>query len=81
MNHDEIDFRSETWRAIRAHAQKQLDELRLRNDAPSDAMTTAGTRGRIAVWKELLAMPEEAAKALERAALANEAGANGFDGY
>lgn len=52
-----IDLNSPTWRAVSAHAQQQIATLREKNDSPSmDATRTAETRGRIAAWKELLAL-------------------------
>jgi hypothetical protein len=52
-----LDLNSPTWRAVSAHAQKQIATLREKNDSPSmDAIRTAETRGRIAAWKELLAL-------------------------
>lgn len=61
----EIDFGSPTWKAIHAYAQAELDRLRLENDRASlDATQTAALRGRIAAFKDLLALaakpaPEE----------------------
>lgn len=53
----QIDTNSPTWRALERHAQQQIATLRERNDSPSlDEMRTADTRGRIAAWKELLAL-------------------------
>lgn len=57
----EIEPRSTTWRLIEQHAEKRLTELRLRNDRMSMGPDeTAHTRGQIAAWKELLALPEKA---------------------
>lgn len=64
----EIDFDSDTWRVIATHAQAQLDQLRKNNDSASyDAVATAGLRGRIAVWKELLELPAKRDKAQRQA--------------
>lgn len=64
----EIDFDSDAWKVIATHAQKQLDDLRLKNDSYSlDALATAVTRGRIAVWKDLLDLPAKRRKAEELA--------------
>lgn len=64
----EIDFDSDAWSVIATHAQKQLDDLRLKNDSTSlDALATAVTRGRIAVWKDLLDLPAKRRKAEELA--------------
>lgn len=52
-----LDTNSPTWHAIEQHAQAQIATLRERNDSPSlDALQTADTRGRIAAWKQLLAL-------------------------
>lgn len=64
----EIDFDSDAWKTIEAHARKQLDELRLSNDKTShDATATAVIRGRIAAWKELLELPEKRREAERKA--------------
>lgn len=64
----EIDFDSDAWKVIEAHARKQLDDLRLKNDGfGHDLQTTSVIRGRIAVWKELLDMPTKRREAEERA--------------
>ncbi len=56
-----IDLTSPTWRAIERTAQEQIDTLRVKNDSPSmDALRTAELRGRIAAWKELLALAKPA---------------------
>lgn len=53
----DLDFTSSTWRALVQHARQQIDTLREKNDSPSmDAIRTAELRGRIAAWKELLAL-------------------------
>ncbi len=55
------DFNSPTWRAIEQVAQSRIAMLREKNDSPSmDALRTAETRGRIAAWKELLALANPA---------------------
>lgn len=57
----ELEFTSQTWRALEHHAQQQIATLREKNDSPSmDALRTAETRGRIAAWKELLALAKPA---------------------
>lgn len=56
-----IDFTSPTWHAIERHANAQIDTLRKKNDSPTmDALRTAELRGRIAAWKELLALDPSA---------------------
>lgn len=56
-----IDFTSPTWRAIDQLAQDRIATLREKNDSPSmDAVRTAELRGRIAAWKELLALANPA---------------------
>lgn len=57
-----LDFISPTWHAIEQLAQAQLATLREKNDSPTlDATRTAEVRGRIAAWKELLALAEQPA--------------------
>ena len=52
-----LDTQSPTWRAIEQYAQRQVAGLREKNDGFSqDAIATAALRGRIAVWKEVLAL-------------------------
>ncbi|WP_429951394.1 hypothetical protein ACQYWY_06865 [Comamonas sediminis] len=52
-----IDPHSQTWRAIEQHARTQIATLREKNDSQSlDALRTADLRGRIASWKDLLAL-------------------------
>lgn len=54
-----LDFTSPTWRAIERYVNAQLDMLRTKNDSPTlDALRTAELRGRIAAWKELLALAQ-----------------------
>lgn len=56
-----LDLTSPTWRAIEQHAQERVATLREKNDSPSmDAIRTAELRGRIAAWKELLALASPA---------------------
>lgn len=56
-----IDFTSPTWRTVEQFAQGRLDTLREKNDSPSmDAIRTAELRGRIAAWKDLLALANPA---------------------
>ena len=57
MTQQAIDFTSPTWHAIQTMAATKLQELREQNDNQAlDATATANKRGRIAVWKELLAL-------------------------
>lgn len=64
----EIDFDSDAWKTIEAHARKQLDELRLSNDKASlDATATSVLRGRIAAWKDLLELPAKRREAERKA--------------
>lgn len=52
-----LDPQSPTWHAIERHALAQIAMLREKNDNPhTDATRTALFRGRIAAWKELLAL-------------------------
>lgn len=59
MSKPAIDFASPTWHAIQTLAAQKVAQLREQNDSPAlDAVTTAQKRGRIAAWKELLALAE-----------------------
>lgn len=52
-----LDFTSPTWRTLSEHAHQQIAVLREKNDSTSlDALRTAELRGRIAIWKDLLAL-------------------------
>ena len=56
-----LDFTSTTWRVIERTAQERIATLREKNDSPSmDATRTAELRGRIAAWKDLLALANPA---------------------
>ena len=52
----EIDFRSETWKAIKARAEDRLAAARKRNDGALTPDQTATLRGTIAAYKEILAL-------------------------
>lgn len=59
MSKPAIDFTSPTWHAVQALAAQKVAQLREQNDSPTlDALATANKRGRIAAWKELLALAE-----------------------
>lgn len=61
MNLKGLDVNSPTWHSLEQFAQQQVDTLREKNDSFSlDPMRTAEIRGRIAVWKELLALAQPA---------------------
>ena len=56
-----LDLTSLTWRKLQQHAESQIATLREKNDSPNlDALRTAEIRGRIAAWKELLALAKPA---------------------
>lgn len=56
-----LDLTSPTWRAIEQTAQARIATLREKNDSLSmDAIRTAELRGRIAAWKDLLALAKPA---------------------
>lgn len=46
------------WNDVVAWAQSQLDQARIKNDGDVDASGTATLRGRIALLKELIALPD-----------------------
>lgn len=52
----EIDFRSETWKAIKARTEDRLSAARKRNDGALTPDQTATLRGTIAAYKEILAL-------------------------
>ena len=56
----EIDFRSDTWRALEEMATTKLDGLRRKNDGQLDELKTAHLRGRIAELKDLLTLAQPA---------------------
>lgn len=59
MSKPAIDFTSPTWYAVQALAAQKVAQLREQNDSPMlDAVATANKRGRIAAWKELLALAD-----------------------
>ena len=59
MSKPAIDFTSPTWHAVQALTAQKVAQLREQNDSPAlDAVATANKRGRIAAWKELLALAE-----------------------
>lgn len=56
----EIDFRSDTWRAIEQRATNRLAEFRQKNDGHLSFDDTLRLRGRIAELKELLTLAKPA---------------------
>ena len=56
----EIDYRSETWKALEERASNKLDSLRRKNDGQLDDLATAHLRGRIAELKDLLTLAKPA---------------------
>jgi hypothetical protein len=56
-----IDFGSSSWRELDRLLRQKLETLREKNDNPLDLSETADIRGRIAVIKELLALPRTSA--------------------
>ena len=67
MSKPAIDFASPTWHAIQTLAAQKVAQLREQNDSPTlDAVATAQKRGRIAAWKELLALAESKPATVEQ---------------
>lgn len=56
----QIDFRSETWRAIEERATTRLADLRKKNDGRLSLDDTTHVRGRIAELKDLLTLAQPA---------------------
>lgn len=52
----EIDFKSQSWFAIRKWANDRLDALRRRNDGDLTIEQTIKARGSIAILKDILAL-------------------------
>jgi hypothetical protein len=53
------DKTSATWVKLEAHLTEELSNLRLRNDADTDAVATARLRGRILQIKAILSLATE----------------------
>lgn len=53
---------SPLWRRLLENFEHQRDILRAKNDGPHDAATTADIRGRIAVYKALIALDNDPIK-------------------
>jgi len=51
-----IDFRSDTWGAIREYVAQKLGDARQKNDGPLSPDQTATLRGNIAAYKAILAL-------------------------
>lgn len=56
MKLTEHDKQSSTWIKLKAHIEGEIDILRQRNDADSDAVATAKLRGRIFELKRILSL-------------------------
>lgn len=59
----EIDIESGTWKKIKAHLEKRLQETREKNDGDKNEEATAKLRGRIAELKYLAALDSPAPQA------------------
>lgn len=59
----DIDFSTATWAQVARWAQARIDALRVKNDGDLDPSQTAAVRGQIRAYKNLLGLPEEAARA------------------
>lgn len=62
-----FDLTSLAWIKLSKHIAAEIQRLRIKNDSDSDAVSTANTRGRIAAFKNLLALgnPDPAVEADE----------------
>lgn len=60
------------WHYVEAWAKERLESSRQRNDADLGATDTATLRGRIALLKELIALPESKKDEEARAIVTNE---------
>lgn len=59
----EIDFNTATWAQVDRWARARIEYLRQRNDGALSELETASLRGQIKALKNLLGLPEEAARA------------------
>lgn len=57
-----IDFNSATWLQVADWARTRVDALRAKNDGDLDAVETARVRGQLKAFKELIGLPEQAAR-------------------
>ena len=55
---DYQDKHSVTWKKVVEFAEERISQLRAKNDGMLDELTTANIRGRIAAYKELVALEE-----------------------
>jgi hypothetical protein len=61
-----IDTNSPTWRYIEKYVKSELSGARVSNDSPNrDIVKTSLLRGRIAVCKDILALPGRAGDAMK----------------
>lgn len=56
MGDPQIDFKSQSWFAVRKYAEGRIDQLRHRNDGDLSPDQTASLRGAIAALKGILAL-------------------------
>lgn len=61
--HMDIDFNTATWAQVVRWAQARIDAARLRNDGDLDSHVTASLRGELKAYKNLIGLPEAAARA------------------
>lgn len=63
---------SPLWHKLHAHMAGQVEVLRVMNDADRDEVETARLRGRIAAYKELMALNNEIDPASQPVAVATD---------
>lgn len=63
---------SPLWHKLYAHMAGQIEVLRMMNDADRDEVETARLRGRIAAYKELMALNNEIDPASQPVAVATD---------
>lgn len=61
-DHGILEERSRTWIFIKSWAEREIAEMRKRNDKPLDAIQTASLRGQIKVMARLANLPAEIKK-------------------
>ena len=72
---NDIEKHTPLWRALMTHCARRVVTLRSQNDADLDPIKTAEKRGRIAAFKELLALDGPLSQVDLVAGIADDVGA------
>lgn len=68
MKLSQLEIHSALWKKLTDHWAERLSMLRLKNDNELDTIETARLRGRIAAYKDFLAMGDPETKVTDTAA-------------